>query len=82
MQGPSEGEILKGVGAGGARPVVGPLDSKGKEKVAIVENRPSFGSFAPLRNSLGPSLTQLKAFGVQTSGPSVLLRDRHGPFES
>ena len=81
LQGPSEGEILKGAGDGGVGPVVGPTGSKGKEKVAVVENGPPFGPSVPLRNRLGPSLTQLKAFGVQPIRPSVLLRDSHGPSE-
>ncbi|RVW81298.1 hypothetical protein CK203_038163 [Vitis vinifera] len=79
LQGPSEGEILKGAGDGGVGPVVGQMGSEGKEKVAVVENGPPFGPSVPLRNRLGPSLTQLKAFGVQPIGPSVLLRDGHGP---
>ena len=79
LQDPSEGEILKGAGDGGVGPVVGPMGSKSKEKVAVVENGPPFGPSVPLRNRLGPSLTQLKAFGVQPIGPSVLLRDSHGP---
>ena len=79
LQDPSEGEILKGAGDGGVGPVVGPMGSEGKEKVAVVENGPPFGPSVPLRNRLGPSLTQLKAFGVQPIGPSVLLRDSHGP---
>ena len=61
--------------------MVGPTGSKGKEKVAVVENGPPFGPSVPLRNRLGPSLTQLKAFGVQPIRPSVLLRDSHGPSE-
>ncbi|RVW16721.1 hypothetical protein CK203_076389 [Vitis vinifera] len=68
-------------GDGGVGPVVGPTGSKGKEKVAVVENGPPFGPSVPLRNRLGPSLTQLKAFGVQPIRPSVLLRDSHGPSE-
>ena len=64
LQGPLEGEILKGVGDGRVGPVVGRTGSKGKEKVAEVENGPPFGPSVPLRNRLGSSLTQLMDFGV------------------
>ena len=80
-QSPSEGVILKKARDGGVGPEVGPMGSKGKEKVSKVEIGPRFGLAISLRKSNGPSLTHLKDFGVQSIGPSAILRDSHGPTE-
>ena len=76
LQSPLEGIILKGDGIGGVGPEVGPMGSKGKEKVSDVVIGLRFG---PARN--GPSLTHLKNFGVQPIGPPALLRDNLGLVE-
>ncbi|RVX15735.1 hypothetical protein CK203_005480 [Vitis vinifera] len=65
-----------GDGIGGVGPEVGPMGSKGKEKVSDVVIGLRFG---PARN--GPSLTHLKNFGVQPIGPPALLRDNLGLVE-
>ena len=70
----SEGVTLKGVGVGR----VGSSGSKGK-KVSKVEIGPRFGPTVSQRKSSGPFLTNLKDFGVQPFGPSVM--NSHGPTE-
>ena len=80
-QSPSEGVILKGAGDGGVGPEVGLMGSKGKENVSEVEIGPQFGLAVSLRKRNEPSLTHLKDFGMQSIGPSAMLRDSHGPTE-
>ena len=80
-QSPSEGVILKGAGDGGVGPEVGPMGSKGKEKVSEVEIGSRFGPAVSLRKRNGPFLTHLKDFRVQSIGPSAMLRVSHSPTE-
>ena len=81
LQSPLEGIILKGDGNGRVGPEVGPMGSKGKEKVSNVVTGLRFGPTVSLRKRNGPSLTHLKNFGVQPIRSPTLLRDNLGLVE-